>query len=108
MKNYVMFSLFLMNFLHGAEHKTQKKPLKVFVIPGQNDLGLNTKYVARRTGLSPEDIYRVKVPENRKSFDFGQSGCMKELEDTLKKNKNEFIIYSSSYDTATTLIFFSK
>jgi len=108
MKNYAMLLLLLINFLNGTEPNKLENPLKVFVISGQNNVGLDWPYVSQNTGVSPENIHRVKTPLNRQSMDLGQSCCMKELENFLKNNDDKFIVYAGSQGTATALNFFSK
>ncbi len=108
MKNYAMLSLLLMNLLNGTEPNKPENPLKVFVIPGQNGMGLDWSYVSQNTGVSAVNIHRVKTPINHQSIDLGQSCCMKELENSLKNNDDEFIVYANSQGTATALNFFSK
>ena len=108
MKNYVILFIFLINFSNGVESNPQKKSLKVFVIPGQNGLGLDKNYVTQATGISPKNIHRVKTPTGYLSVDLGQSGCTKHLKDALKNNKDNFIVYANSQGTATALNFFSE
>ena len=107
MKNYVTLSLLLVSALNGMETDDQEKPLKVFVIPGQNQTGLEPYYVVEYTGISSERIQRVTTPYPV-PVDSGQSDCMQELENALQDNKGKFIVYANSQGTATALNFFPQ
>ena len=92
-----MMLLLLANILSGMESQS----LRVFVIPGQNNLGLQNDYVSRNTGIAHDKIYRVDTPTAYFSVDLGQSGCMKKLEHALDKEEDDYLVYANSQGTAT-------